>query len=195
MDELKRNISKNMIHLRSTHHMTQLQLGEQISYSDKAISKWERAEATPDIYVLKQLADFFQVSVDYMISAHNELPEKKETPSPESTDKKQHLLISLISFSGVWAAALLLFIICWAVDIPAWQIFIYAIPASLTVLLVFNSLWGKPKRNFLILSLLIAGVLLTIYVALLPFHLWMLFFLIIPAEIILLLCCKLSHIF
>ena len=54
MDELKEIIAKNLTELRTCAHLTQLQLAEMLNYSDKAVSKWERGEAVPDIRVLKK---------------------------------------------------------------------------------------------------------------------------------------------
>lgn len=42
MDELKRITAANIIALRTQAGMTQLELAEQLNYSDKSISKWER---------------------------------------------------------------------------------------------------------------------------------------------------------
>ena len=53
MDNFKQIVAQNIIKLRTAHNMTQAQLGEKLSYSDKSISKWERADALPDAYVLK----------------------------------------------------------------------------------------------------------------------------------------------
>ena len=43
--------------------LTQAELAEKINYSDKSISKWERGEGVPDIIILKQLADFYGITV------------------------------------------------------------------------------------------------------------------------------------
>ena len=47
--------------------MTQAQLAELLNYSDKSVSKWERAEAVPDAYVLKHMSEIFGVTVDYLL--------------------------------------------------------------------------------------------------------------------------------
>ena len=52
MDELKNIVASNLIELRVASGMTQSQLAEKINYSDKSVSKWERAEAIPDVAVL-----------------------------------------------------------------------------------------------------------------------------------------------
>ena len=60
MDELKLIFASNLIRLRTAAGMTQAELGEQLNYSDKSISKWERGDGTPDIFILSHIACFFQ---------------------------------------------------------------------------------------------------------------------------------------
>ena len=59
MDELKLIFASNLIRLRTAAGMTQAELGEQLNYSDKSISKWERGEAIPDAAVLKRMSEIF----------------------------------------------------------------------------------------------------------------------------------------
>ena len=47
-------IANNIVYYRKQLQLTQSQLAEKINYSDKAISKWERGEGVPDIFILKQ---------------------------------------------------------------------------------------------------------------------------------------------
>ena len=55
-NELRLNISRNIIALRKRHDMTQAELAAKLSYSDKSVSKWERQEGLPDIYVLVRIS-------------------------------------------------------------------------------------------------------------------------------------------
>ena len=68
MDELKLIFASNLIRLRTAAGMTQAELGEQLNYSDKSISKWERGEAIPDAAVLKRMSEIFGVTVDYLLT-------------------------------------------------------------------------------------------------------------------------------
>ena len=68
MKDLREIIAKNICALRTEANMTQLGLAELLNYSDKAVSKWERGEALPDVLVLKAIADHFGVSVDYLLT-------------------------------------------------------------------------------------------------------------------------------
>ena len=64
--DTKSIIANNIIELRKSKKWTQIELAEKLNYSDKAISKWERAESLPDVTVLQQIAALFSVSVDYL---------------------------------------------------------------------------------------------------------------------------------
>ena len=72
MNDLKQIIASNISKLRKQKKLTQLEFAKALNYSDKAISKWERAESIPDIIILKQIADLFGVTVDYIINEHTD---------------------------------------------------------------------------------------------------------------------------
>lgn len=173
-------VAENIATLRASRKMTQLELGEALNYSDKAISKWERAEAVPDAYVLSDLAAIFDVSVDWILTKH----EKDEAP-PRKSDHVARVrrAITMLSFFGVWTFATLIFVTLALVDIFEWQVFVYTIPISLIVLIVFNALWGGRVRCFLLVAALIASLVLTLYVVFLAHNYWLLFLLLAPAEI------------
>ena len=66
--QLRVNFANRLSDLRRAAGMTQFELAQKLNYSDKSVSKWERAEGVPDLYVARQIADIFEVSVDYLLS-------------------------------------------------------------------------------------------------------------------------------
>ena len=72
MGYISDNISKNISKLRKANNMTQLDLADKLNYSDKAISKWERGDSTPDIEMLDQIAKLFNVDIDYLTKEHSD---------------------------------------------------------------------------------------------------------------------------
>lgn len=188
MEELKKVIGKNIIELRKKMGLTQAELAEKINYSDKAVSKWECGDAVPDIAVLKQLAEFLGVTVDYLL---HESHEEQVVPIHESNvTKRNKKIITALSVSLVWLVATLFFVI-FDYTIPNfnanWLVFVYAIPVSFIVTLVFNSIWGKKRRNFAIITGLVWSFLACIYLTFLQFNLWLIFMMGIPAQIIIIL--------
>lgn len=180
MEDLKFITAANIISLRTKAGMTQAQLAELLNYSDKSVSKWERAEAVPDAYVLKHMSEIFGVSVDYLLSSHNDW----EPISQKQKRRYRSEIIVLISMVGIWTLAFFIFIIGWILGHLFWMVFIYAIPISLITLLVFNSVWEKGKRNYYIISTLVASIFVMFYLALLRWNPWQILLLIVPAELI-----------
>lgn len=180
MEDLKFITAANIISLRTKAGMTQAQLAELLNYSDKSVSKWERAEAVPDAYVLKHMSEIFGVSVDYLLSSHNAW----EPISQKQKRRYRSEIIVLISMVGIWTLAFFIFIIGWILGHLFWMVFIYAIPISLITLLVFNSVWEKGKRNYYIISTLVVSIFVMFYLALLRWNPWQILLLIVPAELI-----------
>ncbi|MEA4832172.1 hypothetical protein SDC9_105827 [bioreactor metagenome] len=65
MDEKK--VGTRIAKLRAEHKMTQLELAAKLGVSDKSISKWEVGGCYPDVTLFPQIADLFNVTVDYII--------------------------------------------------------------------------------------------------------------------------------
>lgn len=62
-------IGKYIAELRASKGITQSELGDRLSVSFQAVSKWERGEALPDISVLPDLSDILGTTVDDILRA------------------------------------------------------------------------------------------------------------------------------
>ena len=58
MPYTKETIAANIAALRQSAGMTQAEFAGKLNYTDKAVSKWERAESVPDVFVLAEIASF-----------------------------------------------------------------------------------------------------------------------------------------
>ena len=179
--------------LREVKGITQIQLAEQIGVSDKAVSKWERAESVPDISVLKAVAELFQVTVDYLITDHGDcaLPnvEDKTQSSKSSRVNVTHIIFICLSVLLVWLAGTVAFVFLDAIGAGKnWLAFIYCIPATFIVWLVLNCCWFKGRFNFVIISALMWTLLTSLHVTLLTFgtNFWLFYILGIPCQAIIL---------
>ena len=131
---LRRTVAKNIAAYRKAHHDTQLDLATKLNYSDKSVSKWERSESLPDVYILSQIADLYGVSVSALIG---------EIEPPKESKPHYHMFILLLSLALTMAVATLLFsifMIC-KIPYPAWMFFIFALPVCSIICTVFTSLW------------------------------------------------------
>ena len=189
MDEARLAVASNLIRLRTDAGMTQAELGEKLNYSDKTISKWERAEAIPDAFVLKQIGELFHVSVDFLLRTHDQW-EMPEGELQTGGYKYSSAAITMVSITSIWTLAVLAFVIFWILESIYWHIFAYAVPASLITLLVLNSVFNEGKHNYYIVSALVLSVVAITYISLIKFQPWQLFLVVIPAELLVFLCFK-----
>lgn len=189
MDDIKQIIAKNIIELRRRDGITQAGLAERLNYTDKAVSKWERGASVPDITVLKTIADLFGVTVDYLITDEHSAPPARQTDEIGKRKVRNHGFITGMSIILAWLVAAIIFII---IDIAVedctrhWLAFLYAVPASMIVWLIMNSIWFNSRRNFIIISCLMWSVLIAFHITLLSFgyNLWLVYILGIPGQAI-----------
>ncbi len=195
--DLKPIIAKNISALRQSVGMTQLELSEKLHYSDKAVSKWERGESIPDVIVLKEIADIFGVTLDHLVQSEHSAPPKPSSIPPEQKARNHGFIVG-ISIMLVWlVAAFVYFIIDTAFknSFSPWLCFVYAVPVSMIVWLIFNSAWFNSRRNFLIISLLVWSFLAAVYLNLLTsgHNLWKIFIFGVIGQIIIVLWSRLSY--
>ena len=183
MKDLQEILINNLVALRKARGLTQIELGERVSYSDKTISKWENGDSCPNIEALYRLAEFYGVSIDDLLRADFRVDAPARQEPPRLCYSK--LVITMLAVLAVWCVALLLFAALSLNPDRAgeWLCFIYALPLSFVTILVFNSLWGNRRRNYLIISLLVWTLLTTVFLQLLSYHLWMVFLLGVPIQI------------
>lgn len=192
MEDIKSIIAENIVRLRHRSGMTQIGLAEKLNYSDKAVSKWERGESIPDISVLKNIADLFGVTVDYLItSGHGDDGAIEVTVDEVALQKRRRsrAMITGMSVLLVWLIASVIFVpidIATTDAVAHWLAYAYAVPASMLVWLVFNSIWFNRRRNYLIISLMVWTLLAAIHLSVLVggFNVWQIYLLGIPGQLI-----------
>lgn len=193
MDDIKLIIAKNIASLRKANGYTQITLAERLNYSDKAVSKWERGESVPEIGVLKEIADLFGVTLDYLVQKEHPV---KQKPTGK-VSKHNHAFITAMSVLLVWLVATVAFVV---IDLSTttyahWLSFVWAVPVSFVVWLVLNSVWFNRRLNFLIISLLMWSALAALYLSFIPFgvNIWLVFVIGAPGQIIVLLWSRLRY--
>ena len=181
-DFLATVIGKNITRLRKLSGMTQLELAEKLNYSDKSISKWEQGNGIPDVRILVQLAELFNVSVDDLVREHKEKP-----VVPKREKKIRRLIVTLLS-----VACFVLIGVAWNVQGEwrkgAWLAFVYAVPASAIVVTVFSSIWHWKWTRVIAISVLIwtflACIYLTLWACEVSEGMWLIFLIGVPLQIL-----------
>ena len=86
-------IADRLIKLRKKHGLSQEELADKLGLSRQAVSKWERAEASPDTDNLICLAKLYGVSLDELLSTDDDVETiVKEQVKPEAKEEKVTLL-------------------------------------------------------------------------------------------------------
>lgn len=187
-------IGKNLLKLRKNMKLTQLEVAEKFNYSDKSISKWEKGESLPSVEVLCELAKFYGVSLDDLTREGENLPvaniskpnKKKKEPIPRMFPS--HLVITLLSVGAVWLIATILFValkLC--LDVNYFMSFMWAGVLTCVVLIVFNSIWGRMRYLFPVLTVMLWLLLVSIHIQIyIPTGLntWPIYFLGIPLQVL-----------
>ena len=178
-EELRSRVGLNIARLRRERGLTQAELAERINYSDKAVSKWERAESTPDVLTLITLAEVLGTDMNTLTglptaSQPEAVPAPvEEVPSaPEKPAKKRYTadkgVIQKLSSILVWVVALFLYMVLDEFGIQnLWLLFVVAVPANAIVLLSLRSAWKLYGWNRFLISVIMWGFLLVIYLLLL----------------------------
>lgn len=148
-EKLREYFARNLAHYRKALGLTQSELAEKLNYSDKSISKWERGDGLPDLAVTAQLAEIFGLTVNDLIA---------EKPRRRLMTTRNKIIITLLSMGIAWLVATILFFLCEIIfpSVKVWWLFyIYAIPISAIVGIVFSCIWWKKIHLLASISTLI----------------------------------------
>ena len=147
MDDLtlRKTVAENLVYYRRKKGLTQLALAETLNYSDKSISKWERGEGLPDLTVLYRLAEYYGITLNDLVSQRSE-EEATEAAGEAERDTaevsmRSRILVPVLSIGLVWLAAMVGFFLLEILPFEfaySHLLFIYAIPISCVVALVFS---------------------------------------------------------
>ena len=186
--DIKQIIAKNLANLRKNKKITQTELAEKFGYSDKAISKWENGDTLPDIQTLYQLCEFYNVTLDFLVSEQSFDEKIKYINHLNKRVIINNSLIELLYCSFVWILAVIIYVYLYTFsEINYWQIFIWALPATTIVMLLFTKVWKQKLYTFIVRSLFFWTLVTACYVQFIEYNIWPLFFLMIPIQVALIL--------
>ncbi len=183
MADLNEIVATNLIELRKRRHLTQVELAEQIGYSDKSISKWELGKSIPSVDILKQFADFYGVTVDFLIT---ENAAKKKISVDKSMEHLGHkITFILLGVCVVWLIVIAIFVA--NIDTNPWPLFVWGAPATFLVVAGFSYYYWRKRLPFWISSSAFAWTLITgffvQYIAIDPTHpIWYVYLIGIPVQ-------------
>jgi transcriptional regulator with XRE-family HTH domain len=116
MDQIK--VGAFLKDLRKEKGITQEQLAEELGVSGRTISRWETGKNMPDICLLVEIAEFFDVSIPEIIKGERksenmkeETKEVVETMSDYAKAEKEQLIKSFRNMSIIGLVALLVYMV------------------------------------------------------------------------------------
>lgn len=191
MEDLKIIVGKNLSALRKQRKMTQLELAEKMNYSDKAVSKWEQGATLPDLETLKQLCDFYGVTLDYLVDESN-IEKPHYDPTKQHIVFVNHIIMTCLLGVLVWMVATLVFIyplLFHQATKAYWPVFVWAVPVSALVMIFADHLYFKRNKVVILIgvSMLIWSTFTGIFLHFMFFtdqgtNLWLCFILGIPLQ-------------
>lgn len=181
MENINTVIGNNIKELRKANKLTQSELAEKLNYSNKAISRWESGDVIPDVITLNKICEIFNIPLSQIFEVNVTEKKVKKNYKLQIGNK---LAISLLAILMVWFISTIGFVYTKIIfDIDFWRIFVYSVPTSTVVAIIFNSIWGKKTLNFILISILIWTVLASIFIALINYNIWPIFLVGIPMQV------------
>ena len=190
MENLNKIIGNNLTFLRKKAGLTQLEFGEKFNYSDKTVSKWEQGDVVPSVEMLKSIADYYGVSVDFILKEHNTEEDFKAIVknTPNAANK-----ITLIAL-----AVTIILAICVTIYVASiynlgtadydknhwWSVFLWAVPFSFLVIAYMTHRMFHSRKWVLIhLSCFVWTILIAAFFSFLYENVhWYLFFIGLPVQ-------------
>ena len=184
MKDIKPIIAANLVTLRKEKGLTQAELAEKLSYSDKAISRWERGDTLPDISMLYEICNYYNITLDMLVSDEPIIREEEKVYTKNSLAYK--IWATMLSVTFVWLAATITFIYSnvKGEGYNFWMAFVWAVPLTCIVLKIAGRNIFNTVLKIITDSVLIWSILATFYLQLLPCNIWMIFLLGFPVQAI-----------
>ncbi len=188
--QLKQIVASNLVYYRKLANITQLELANMLNYSDKAISKWERGENIPDVFVLQRIAKLYKLTVDDLLQ-----PQQLRKLPYERVSK---IVVAVLCGLFVWllGAVIFAYLTVFQADISnPWLVFIYCVPLSGMLMFIFGYIWHKRVLQVISVSMVIWGLTFSIWLSTqyIVEEFWIILIIVVPLQIIAILYFFLRH--
>ena len=147
------HIANRLLQLRKERGLSQEELADQLGISRQAVSKWERAEASPDTDNLICLAKLYNVSLDYLLQTEDSIEtikteqiKKEEVKIVVDEDAKKPKVLNMLSGLIPVLITITYFILGGVFNLwhPGWLVFLF-IPVFLTLI---DAIYFKRPNDF-----------------------------------------------
>lgn len=143
-------IARNLLAYRKKAGLSQLELAEKLNYSNKNISKWENGETTPNIFVLKEIADIYKIKVDDLLNEGEVIDQQteKEFSTLKAKRKTVYNYTMLVMANAILftlaCIAILVLTLCKVTTFNKWLLLLYITPLmSLSVFIFIRCIYKR----------------------------------------------------
>lgn len=136
-------IAGNLAYYRKKCGISQLELAKKLKYSNKNISKWENGETTPNVFVLKSIADLFGITVDDLLKQPTETDKQSFDEYTKAKQRRNQmrnyalLLMANAALYTIMCIAILVLGLCQVTTFNKWLLLLYATPFSCISVFIF----------------------------------------------------------
>lgn len=197
MEDYNYIIASNLIKLRKAQGLTQQDFAKIFNYSDKTISKWELGHSSPNIGTLKEIANYYGVTVDYFLISHDDVIDTKARIISRTT--RRILLMSLFDIFFLLVCATIYVAISTSDHtVNYWPVFVWGIfLVGLFNSFCTNAWWKHTWLPYFFTSLSIWSALLAFYLTFWwqnpNYNFWYLFFVGLPVQLADIIILTLTH--
>ena len=90
---MKQQFNEILRNLRQDKNLTQLQLAQLLQYTQSNISEWEKGTVEPKASALKKIAEYFEVTIDYLLGIEDDFGVKTVTPTGDTYSSEEYEII------------------------------------------------------------------------------------------------------
>ena len=159
MNQIK--IGAFMKELRNDHNLTQEQLAEKFGVSQRSVSRWENGNTMPDISILIEMADYYEIDLREILNGerkidnmNEDLKETLEMVADYTAAEKEIILKKTYNYSVVLAVIILFEFVAYIFNLPAKNnmidsLMLYSFPVGLFLAfsIIIHSLQLKGKMD------------------------------------------------
>lgn len=141
--EDKNIVAGNLTYYRKKSGLSQLELANKLKYSNKNISKWENGETTPNVFVLKNIADLYGITVDDLLKQPSEDDKQKYDEFTNAKERRKlmrnytYLFLSNAILYTITCVAILILSLCQVTTFNKWLLLLYMLPLTCISVFVF----------------------------------------------------------
>lgn len=189
MKTLNEIVAENLVTLRKARGLTQQELASKINYSDKSISKWELGYSIPAVDVLKEFAEFYGVTIDFLVTEQTPEQMASVTKIDHKADNNHVVLIAMTTVAVFFTAACVYASsILNSFEYDMWVAFVWAFPLSILIAAVMTHIYWGRNVGFIVLESLFVWTLISSFFVQFycypPFeNLWYIYLVCVPIQV------------